>query len=344
MFPFFAESVGTVEVLAARRNRAGALAPIILLILAILALTSCAALPGQNTHQPSGFASETNTFRKEPWDPPGEFHPRARLTIWSDLPQGTVGKTYNGSIFAHGGVAPYKFLIAGTLPSGLVLDANTGIISGTPLTSGAQRFAVTAADFSGMVVGSKILSIEVAAGAAPIIGLEISPASTTVSSSGSVQFTARVSGISDVSVTWSATSGTISQDGWYAAPAGSALGTVTITAIRVADPTVRAVATVVVTPQSITSAPVITSTSLPSATTAVPYRATLTASAGTPPYQWTLSAGSLPQGFQLDNTTGIISGSSNSAGSFSFTIQPANLHCTETPCPLSFRARHSHAS
>lgn len=48
------------------------------------------------------------------------------------LPCGEYGQSYTGTLLATGGVEPYFFeVISGTLPTGLTLDEDTGIISGT---------------------------------------------------------------------------------------------------------------------------------------------------------------------------------------------------------------------
>ena len=67
---------------------------------------------------------------------------------------------------------------------------------------------------------------------------------------------------------------------------------------------------------------VLTST-LPSGTANVTYSATLSASGGTPPYTWSLSAGSLSAGLAL-STSGVISGTPTTAGSSTFSVQAAD--------------------
>lgn len=75
--------------------------------------------------------------------------------------------------------------------------------------------------------------------------LQISPPSASVAPSGKISFSAVVVGGSDNSVTWSATAGTIDQNGQFTAPASN--GSLQVTARSKADPTLSAVAPVTVT-------------------------------------------------------------------------------------------------
>lgn len=67
--------------------------------------------------------------------------------------------------------------------------------------------------------------------------------------------------------------------------------------------------------------PEITTTALPGGTVGASYSETLAANGGTPPYTWSLEAGSLPPGLTLDPATGVVSGTPTADGSFSFTAK-----------------------
>jgi uncharacterized protein YhjY with autotransporter beta-barrel domain len=63
------------------------------------------------------------------------------------LPDPTNGTAYSQTVTASGGTGPYTYAVtAGTLPTGLTLNPNTGEISGTPTAAGAFSFTITATD------------------------------------------------------------------------------------------------------------------------------------------------------------------------------------------------------
>jgi PKD repeat protein len=80
------------------------------------------------------------------------------------------------------------------------------------------------------------------------VSVSISPTSTTISSGGTVQFAATVANTSNQAITWTATAGSISGAGLFAAPAVSTTTTITVTATSVAAPSKSASATVTVQP------------------------------------------------------------------------------------------------
>jgi hypothetical protein len=68
--------------------------------------------------------------------------------------------------------------------------------------------------------------------------------------------------------------------------------------------------------------PSVTTTALPRATVGSPYNLTLAAHSGAPPVVWKLSDGSLPPGIGLSPSSGVISGTPTSAGTYMFTVTP----------------------
>ena len=70
------------------------------------------------------------------------------LTISPDsLPSARIGRRYNQTVTASGGVAPYSYTItSGSLPAGLSLNGATGVISGRPSSVIGSSFTITATD------------------------------------------------------------------------------------------------------------------------------------------------------------------------------------------------------
>ena len=82
------------------------------------------------------------------------------------------------------------------------------------------------------------------------IDVIVAPASATLSSLETVQFTALVENTPHVSVNWAASGGTISSAGLYQAPEVSSDTAVSVTATSVSDPTKSEVASLTITPKS----------------------------------------------------------------------------------------------
>lgn len=69
------------------------------------------------------------------------------MSLPASLPDGFSGQAYSQTLTVTGGTAPYTFSIAaGSPPTGLTLDPQSGTLSGTPSTVGSFTFTVKAMD------------------------------------------------------------------------------------------------------------------------------------------------------------------------------------------------------
>jgi len=250
--------------------------------------------------------------------------PAALEVTTVSLPAATTGSPYSATLTAAGGTAPYTWSItAGTLPPGLTLDASTGVISGTPSAPGNASFTVEVTDSGRPALSATAtLSITVVSSLA-VTTLSLpaavngSPYSSTLAATGGAgPYTwslAPGAGTLPAGLTLNSATGTISG---AASVDGVARFTVTVTDSE--SPPASATATLSIT---VVSPLVVTTTSLPAATTGSPYSATLTAAGGTAPYTWSITAGTLPPGLTLDASTGVISGTPSAPGNASFTVE-----------------------
>jgi len=89
--------------------------------------------------------------------------PPLQITSPNTLPSGTVNQPYNYQIQTSGGQAPIIYQkISGSLPPGLNLSSS-GVISGTPTTTGTYTFTIKATDScpSGAQTAQKTFSLTI---------------------------------------------------------------------------------------------------------------------------------------------------------------------------------------
>jgi hypothetical protein len=239
----------------------------------------------------------------------------------ASLPQGTVGTAYSQTLTASGGTAPYSAwtLTAGTLPTGLTLNASTGVISGTPtaMASPATSLTFRVNDANGCQ-GTRAITLQIC----PVVTL--SPATLTTPTVGTAYSQTITASGGAAPYTYALVSGSLPS--WATlSSAGVLSGTPNST--TAATFTVRATdvngcaGTLSYTVTPVCPTITIAQSSLPQGTVGSAYSQTLTASGGTAPYStWTLTAGTLPTGLTLNASTGVISGTPTAAASPATTI------------------------
>jgi Putative Ig domain len=151
--------------------------------------------------------------------------------------------------------------------------------------------------------------------------VSVTPEAPTVASGGRIHFAATVQNTWNPAIVWTASKGAISRTGLFTAPTVTSANSTIVTATSVADPSASASVTVYVTPPTTPNQLVIMSSSLPQVQPGIPYVTTLMAQGGTPPYTWSLSSGTLPQGLTLNGKTGLISGTTSQTGTATFTVK-----------------------
>jgi len=243
----------------------------------------------------------------------------------ASLPAGTTGVAYAATLSATGGAAPYTWSVsAGSLPAGLSLGTDTGVLSGTPSAAGSATFTARAADSSSpQRSATRGLSIAVAD---PLVVTTTSLPSATIG----VAYSATLAGSGGTTpYVWSITSGTLpaglSFNGATGAISGTptAAGTSTLT-FRVADAAspqrsaTKSLSIAVATP---TVALAITTTALPLGATGQAYGVQLEASGGTGSRTWSVVQGwALPAGLTL-SSGGLLSGTPTTATQLSVRVQ-----------------------
>ena len=269
------------------------------------------------------------------------FTVRAPLQIvTSSLPTGQFGAPYSAQLSANGGQPqpPYAWtLSSGTLPSGLLLDAKTGVIGGNPLIPIPPPTTATITPLTFKVTDSQSPAASTTASlpitiAAPLKITTTSLPDGLVGTAYSATLTA-TGGITPYS--WVLTNGSL--------PAGLSLDTskgiisgtpsgipssnpVSLT-FKVTDSGFPAASMTVTLSLNTMPSLKITTTSLPNGVVGTTYSTTLAATAGITPYTWTLTGGTLPAGLSLNASTGVISGTPTAA--------------TATPVSLTFKVTDS---
>ena len=254
------------------------------------------------------------------------------------LPGGTVGVAFSQTILGSGGIAPYTFAVtSGALPAGLTLTS-AGVLAGTPTTAGSSTFTIRGTDFNGCT-GSVTYTVVIGALPPPppvCPAITLTPAATPFGTVG-VAYLQTIAGSGGTApYSFGVTAGALPA-GLTLTAGGVLAGTPTTAAtsnftIRGTD-AVACFASVAYSiiinaaPPVPAVCPAITLTpaTLPNGALGVAYNQTLTASGGSPRYNFGVTSGVLPAGLLL-TSDGVLLGTPTTNGTSAFTIRATDIN------------------
>ncbi|WP_198929072.1 putative Ig domain-containing protein, partial [Rhizobium sp. AC27/96] len=236
------------------------------------------------------------------------------------LAAATLNASYSETITASGGTGTYTYAVtSGALPAGLTLSS-AGDLSGTPTAAGTFNFTVTATDSStgsGPYTGSRAYTLVLVAH--PPIANGVT--ATVAQNSSANPITLNITGGTPLSVAiaTAAGHGTATASGTsitYTPTAGYAgADSFTYTATNLDGTSAPATVSITVSAPTLSLDPA----TLPAGAIGAAYSETTTASGGTSPYSYAITAGSLPAGLTL-SSAGVISGTPTGGGTYNFTL------------------------
>ncbi len=230
------------------------------------------------------------------------------LSVTDSTTTVTAGTAVSITLAATGGVQPYRFSLACSLPNGLSLSGVT--ISGTPAVPGVTTCHETVTDNSGATAAHDF-TITVVPQALTLAGAALPDGKVGVVYSAQINASGGTPALKY--------SGSGLPDGLTLSPAGAVTGTpgtpgqftvsVTVTDSAATPVTATASFTIQIAPAALA----ISTASLPDGVVGVAYTAAVAANGGVKPYTFTITG--LPGGVTANNA-GAISGAPNATGTF----------------------------
>ena len=235
--------------------------------------------------------------------------------LTTSLPNANANLAYPVSLQGSGGTGSYVWsIVSGVLPPGISLDPFKGALSGTaPGVNAVYPFTIQLLDQGTQQTATQALSITVVNG---ISILTTSLPNATVNQPYSFQLQG-----TGQNLVWSVPQGSVFPPGFSLTQGGVISGVGTATGVfnlpvQLANAQAPAATASRLFTFQVTLGPLgINELTLPSATQNVPYSTSLTPAGGIPPYKWSLGVSNL-QGLSIDSSSGIITGTLTTSGSF----------------------------